>query len=169
MGLPSASEKHRRVRLLVRDVETEVVHEHIRCVVYSLSFDTIPTLHRYHATVEVLFVTRIVIEIGMEERIGSRSSEHSIGLHVEVHRHILDSFLGGEPCGDVGHSLFMSERMESDVIRITDGLQLSTSHTLHQIILSFRHCFPSIPHSLTTVITIHHTHPLQNNDPNACD
>ena len=66
MGLPGASEKHGSVGLLVRDVETEVINEHVRGVVYSSSFLLTITIHCNHATVEVLLITRIVIEIGVE-------------------------------------------------------------------------------------------------------
>ena len=66
MSLPGASEKHGSVGLLVRDVETEVIHEHVRCVVYSSSFLLLLTVHCNHATVEVLLITRVVIEIGVE-------------------------------------------------------------------------------------------------------
>ena len=66
MSLPGASKKHGSVGLLVRDVETEVIHEYVRCVVYSSSLLNTITIHCNHATVEVLLITRIVIEIGVE-------------------------------------------------------------------------------------------------------
>lgn len=66
MSLPGASEKHGSVGLLVRDVETEVIHEHVRGVVYLSLFLFTITVHCNHATVEVLLITRIVIEIGVE-------------------------------------------------------------------------------------------------------
>ena len=66
MSLPGASEKHGSVGLLVRDVETEVIHEHVRCVVYLSFFLLTITVHGNHATVEVLLITCIVIEIGVE-------------------------------------------------------------------------------------------------------
>ena len=66
MSLPGASEKHGSVGLLVRDVETKVIHEHVRGVVYSSSLLNTITIHCNHATVEVLLITRIVIEIGVE-------------------------------------------------------------------------------------------------------
>lgn len=66
MSLPGASEKHGSVGLLVRDVETEVIHEHVRCVVYSSSLLNTITVHGNHATVEVLLIACIVIEIGVE-------------------------------------------------------------------------------------------------------
>ena len=169
MSLPGASEKHGSVGLLVRDVETKVIHEHVRCVVYLSFFFFTITVHGNHATVEVLLITRIVIEIGVEQWIDSRASEYSIRLHVEVHGHILHSFLGCKPCGDVCHSLVMSHGRESDVIGIADGFQLTALHTLHQIILPFRHDFPSNPHPLSLKNTVHHTVLLQNNDPSECD
>ena len=62
----------------------------------------------------------------------------------------------------------MSYERENDVIGIADGFQLTASHTLHQIILAFRHGFPPSPHPLSLKNTVHHTVLLQNNDPNEC-
>ena len=56
----------RHVRLLMRNVETVVMRQDIGIIVYSSSNWTVQTMESDQTVVEVLLITAIVIEEGME-------------------------------------------------------------------------------------------------------
>lgn len=93
MRLPRTSKQHGSVGLLVRDVKTKVIHEHVGSVDYPSPSHPRTTVHRNHSTEKVLLIPCIVVEIGVEERIRGRSSKDAIRLHVEVHGNLLHALL----------------------------------------------------------------------------
>ncbi len=70
----------RHICLLVRNVETVVMRQDIGVIVYS-SFNSFGhTVKSHQSVVEILLITAIVVEKGMEQRIDYRSSENAIPM-----------------------------------------------------------------------------------------
>ena len=70
----------RHICFFVRNVETVVMRQDIWIIVYS-SFNSFgQTVKSHQSVVEVLLITSIVVEKGMEQRIHHGSSEYAITM-----------------------------------------------------------------------------------------
>lgn len=71
----------RHGRLLMRDVEREILNENIRSVIYESC--TLPSLtfHRPQFVVKLHLVAAVIDKVGMEDGIDRRSSKNAISAH----------------------------------------------------------------------------------------
>ena len=70
----------RHICLLVRNVETVVMRQDIWVIIYSLFKSPSVTVKSHQSVVEVLLITPIVVEKGVEQRVDNRSSEYAIPM-----------------------------------------------------------------------------------------
>lgn len=70
----------RHICLLVRNVETVVMRQDIGVIIYSLFESHSMTVKSHQSVIEVLLITSIVVEKGMEQRIHHGSSEYAITM-----------------------------------------------------------------------------------------
>ena len=68
----------RHICFFVRNVETVVMRQDIWIIVYSSFKSPSMTVKSHQSVVEVLLITSIVVEKGMEQRIHHGSSEYAI-------------------------------------------------------------------------------------------
>ena len=70
----------RHICFFVRNVETVVMRQDIWIIVYSSFKSPSMTVKSHQSVIEVLLITSIVVEKGMEQRIHHGSSEYAITM-----------------------------------------------------------------------------------------
>ena len=70
----------RHICFFVRNVETVVMRQDIWIIVYSSFKSPSMTVKSHQSVIEVLLITSIVVEKGMEQRIHHGSSEYAIPM-----------------------------------------------------------------------------------------